>query len=177
MGKIYTKGGDCGKTSLVTGERVSKSDVRVCAYGDMDELISYLGVLRSISPENDGILRRIQQNLMLSSAWVATASDVDKMKMPDEAEILWLESQIDRISGELPPMTAFILPAGPAAAALFQVARTVCRRAERSVTAISDERASVCYAAKYLNRLSDFLFVLGRMSVISSGEKEDFWLP
>lgn len=177
MGKIYTKGGDRGKTSLVTGERVSKSDARVCAYGDMDELISYLGVLRSISPENDGILRRIQQNLMLSSAWVATASDVYRMKLPEESEILWLESQIDRISVELPPMTAFILPAGPTVSSIFQVARTVCRRAERNVTALSDERASICYAAKYLNRLSDLLFVMGRISVISSGEKEDFWLP
>jgi len=177
MGKIYTKGGDHGKTSLVTGERVSKSDARVCAYGDMDELISYLGVLRSISPENDGMLQRIQQNLMLSSAWVATASDVDKMNKPEESEILWLESQIDRISGELPPMTAFILPAGPVASSVFQVARTVCRRAERSVTALSDERASICCAAKYLNRLSGLLFVMGRLSVISSGEKEDFWLP
>lgn len=177
MSRIYTRGGDRGNTSLVTGERVSKCDARVCAYGDMDELISCLGILRSKSPVDDELLRRIQQDLMLSSAWVATASDVEKMKMPDEGEINWLEKQIDRISAELPQMTAFILPAGPELSSLYQVARTVCRRAERSVTALRDERASVCYAARYLNRLSDLLFVMGRFAVISSGETEDFWLP
>lgn len=175
--KIYTKGGDKGHTSLVTGERVAKCDSRVCAYGDIDELISYLGLLRSESPVNDGLLRIIQQDLMLCSAWVATASDVDKMPCVAEERITFLEEEIDRVTASLPLMTAFILPSGPRAAALFQVARTVCRRAERSVIALEDSRENVCVSVRYLNRLSDLLFVLGREAVNSAGTEEDFWRP
>lgn len=175
--KIYTKGGDRGQTSLVTGERVAKCDARVCAYGDMDELISYLGLLRCESPANDSLLRIIQQDLMLCSAWVATASDVEKMPGVGGERVVFLEGEIDRVSASLPPMTAFILPSGPRSAALFQVARTVCRRAERSVTALDDNRENVCMSVRYLNRLSDLLFVLGREDVVRSGEEEDFWRP
>jgi len=175
--KIYTKGGDRGKTSLVTGERVDKCDARVCAYGDIDELISYLGLIRNESPANDGLLRVIQQDLMLCSAWVATSSDIDKMKCVDQERILFLEQEIDRVSASLPPMTSFILPAGTRAAALFQVARTVCRRAERSVISLNDDRSNICVSVRYLNRLSDLLFVLGREEVIRSGRVEDFWIP
>lgn len=175
--KIYTKGGDKGQTSLVTGERVSKCDARVCAYGDIDELISYLGLLRSESPENDGLIRVIQQDLMLCSAWVATASDVDKMSCVGEERIAFLEGEIDRVSASLPPMTAFILPSGPRAAAFFQMARTVCRRAERSVISLGDSRETICASVRYLNRLSDLLFILGREAVTAAGEEEDFWRP
>lgn len=163
-------------TSLVTGERVSKGDARVCAYGDMDELISYLGLLRCVSPENADLLRSIQQDLMLCSAWVATSSDVDKMKSVGASCVSRLEAEIDRVSAGLPPMKAFILPAGPQSAAMFQVARTICRRAERSVIALGDERANVCESVRYLNRLSDLLFVLGRECAVRSEENEDFWL-
>lgn len=175
--KIYTKGGDKGKTSLVTGERVSKCDSRVCAYGDIDELISYLGLLRCESSVHDSLLRTIQQDLMLCSAWVATASDVDKMPCVGEERIAFLEGEIDRVSASLPPMTAFILPSGPRAAALFQVARTVCRRAERSVISLGDTRENICSSVCYLNRLSDLLFVLGREAAVSVGAEEDFWRP
>ncbi|MBQ0006181.1 MAG: cob(I)yrinic acid a,c-diamide adenosyltransferase [Alistipes sp.] len=175
--KIYTKGGDKGCTSLVTGERVSKADARVCAYGDMDELISYLGLLRCESPENDELLRTVQQDLMLCSAWVATASDVNKMESVGEGRVFFLEKEIDRISASLPPMTSFILPAGTVAAAHFQIARTVCRRTERAVISLRDERENVCKAVCYLNRLSDLLFVMGREAVVKEGKKEDFWRP
>lgn len=175
--KIYTKGGDKGFTSLVTGERVCKSDARVCAYGDIDELISCLGLLRCESPENDELLRNVQQDLMLCSAWVATASDVDSMIPFGEERISFLEGEIDRISASIPPMTSFILPAGPLAAARFQMARTVCRRAERAVISLNDDRENICKSVRYLNRLSDLLFVLGRETVIKSGVEEDFWRP
>lgn len=173
---IYTKTGDKGTTSLADGSRVSKASARVMAYGDIDELISHLGILRSrVSPELP--LRRIQAQLMNVSAQLATEKDCPRLKPVDSAETAFLESEIDRMTAALPAQKTFLLPAGPFEAAECHVARTVCRRCERSVVAIGELRESDRLAQVYLNRLSDYLFVLARYLCVTAGEPEDKWLP
>lgn len=175
---IYTKTGDRGTTALVSGTRISKADPRVCAYGDMDELIASIALLRcSLSEEHQPVLRKIQENLMWASAHVATEKPVDKLKTFSDEEIVALEKEIDRMTAALPPMRSFVLPGAPRAAAECHVARTVCRRAERSVIALEDTNEEVLRAARYLNRLSDYLFTLARYQHVESNISEDFWLP
>lgn len=173
--KIYTKTGDRGETSLVGGKRVSKASERVNAYGDMDELISHIGLLRCHIPDYDSELRKIQADLMIASAHVA--SDVENPRLVpfpcDAAD--FLEREIDRLSGELPPMKSFILPSRPESAALCHVARCVCRRSERSCVAVDDGRADIGSVIRYLNRLSDLLFTLGRHECVKHNISEDFW--
>ena len=173
---IYTKTGDKGTTSLADGSRVSKASARVMAYGDIDELISHLGVLRS-KLSDDIPLRRIQVNLMNVSAHLATEKLCPKLKALDDAEVAFLEAEIDRMTAQLPPQKTFLLPAGPFESAECHVARTVCRRCERSVVAIGELRDVDRQAQIYLNRLSDYLFVLARFLCISEGCEEDKWLP
>lgn len=185
--KIYTKGGDKGTTSLVGGKRVSKNHPRVEAYGDVDELISFIGVVISDAPaghERD-VLEKIEKELMLISAHFASDGDVKKMKDITEEDITFLELEIDRMTGELPPQTAFILPGAPRVSSECHVARTVCRRAERhSLAILPSEKSgtepanaeSVERGIKYLNRLSDYLFTLGRYYCHKCGGKEIFWL-
>ena len=177
--KIYTKGGDKGRTSLVCGTRVSKAHPRVCAYGDIDELVSHIGVLRAeISTEQESaMLRRIQEQLMLGSAHVAAEKETSKLKSMDETEIGLLESEIDRMTSAIPPQTMFVLPAGPRVASDCHIARSVCRRAERSVVAFGEESGDIRLVQRYLNRLSDYLFILARYLCYLSGVEEDFWLP
>lgn len=115
--KIYTKTGDAGETSLVGGKRVSKGSLRVCAYGDMDELISYIGLLRCEIPGHDAFLRKVQSVLMTGSAHIASENENPRLTPFPYEEIRTLEEEIDRLSLQLPPMKSFILPAGPAAAA------------------------------------------------------------
>lgn len=175
--KIYTKTGDKGTTSLVGGKRVSKACPRVMAYGDLDELISYLGLIRSESAVADKPLRRIQIHLMNVSAQLASEGDCPKLKPLDEAEILFLEDEIDRMTAEMPQQTAFILPGKPAVSSQCHIARTVCRRAERSAVLIEDRSSRDEQALAYVNRLSDYLFTLARYLCWSAGVKDDFWLP
>lgn len=176
--KIYTKTGDKGTTSLVGGERVSKSHPRVCAYGDVDELISWLGLIRCEAPESGEPLRRIQLHLMNVSAQLAAPEDASKKLKPlDEKEIAFLESEIDRMTGEMPPQTAFIIPGSPKSSSMCHVARTVCRRAERSAVQIEVQDVQDNQAIAYINRLSDYLFTLARYLCFRAGEKDDFWLP
>lgn len=173
--KIYTKTGDAGETSLVGGRRVSKASGRVCAYGDLDELISYMALLRCHIGTEDAVLRQIQATLMTASAHVA--SDVENHRLtpfPEEA-ISVLEKEIDRMSGELPPMRSFVLPSRPVSAAHCHVARCICRRSERSCVALGDERPVMVAVLRYLNRLSDYLFTLGRMECLRHDISEDFW--
>ena len=170
--KIYTKTGDTGETSLVGGKRVSKASLRVCAYGDMDELISYIGLLRCEMPESDAFLRKVQAVLMTGSAHIA--SDVENPRLtpfPYE-EIRMLEDEIDRLSAVMPPMKSFILPYGPVSAAHCHIARCICRR---SCVAIEDHRPDVQDVIRYLNRLSDLLFTLGRYQCLAHNIAEDFW--
>lgn len=126
--KIYTKTGDTGETSLIGGKRVSKASMRVCAYGDMDELISHIGLLRCEIPESDAFLRNVQAVLMTGSAHIASEAENPRLTSFPYEETRTLEQEIDRLSALIPPMKSFILPAGPISAAHCHIARCVCRR-------------------------------------------------
>ncbi|PKO98613.1 MAG: ATP:cob(I)alamin adenosyltransferase [Bacteroidetes bacterium HGW-Bacteroidetes-8] len=175
--KVYTKTGDKGRTSLVGGERVSKDDPRVNAYGSVDELISHIALLRADAfgePYHDN-LRRIQANLMLVAAHLASDQTTSqKLKPFDYLEIEFLENQIDEMTAKLPEQSAFILPERPRVAAECHIARTVCRRAERaSISVMVEPRLEI--AVKYLNRLSDYLYVYARYLSMVNGFGDDFW--
>lgn len=176
--KIYTKTGDKGQTSLVGGERVSKAHQRVQTYGDVDELISWLGLLRSEGVEFDAPLRRIQIFLMNASAHLAAPSQAGgKLKPLDSAQTAFLEAEIDRMTAQMPPQTAFVLPGAPRLSSMCHIARTVCRRAERSAVQIEAPDEQDAIAVAYINRLSDYLFTLARYAAFREGVKDDFWLP
>lgn len=191
--KIYTKTGDAGTTSLVGGARVSKTHPRVMAYGDADELISHLGILRcrcagwqSAGDGSDcqaevvranGILRRIQKDMMQISAHFAADRKQAKLRALEPEMVDFLEGEIDRLTALLPEQKAFVLPAGPLAAAECHVARTVCRRTERSALMIEDLADEDKVGIQYINRLSDYLFTLARYLCVTSGTDEDYWLP
>ena len=175
--KVYTKTGDKGRTSLVGGERVSKDDPRVNAYGSVDELISHIALLRADAlgePYYDN-LRRIQANLMLVAAHLASdITNSQKLKSFDYLEIEFLEQQIDDMTAKLPEQSAFILPERPRVAAECHIARAVCRRAERaSISIMTEPRLEI--AVKYLNRLSDYLYVYARYLSMVNGIPDDFW--
>lgn len=166
MGKIYTKGGDLGDTSLLNGTRVSKSHDRVEAYGTLDELNAFIGLLRD-HLEHDHyreVLLRIQENLFTAEALIAADPEKPVKGLPalDENEIVILEEEIDTMTSELPPLTFFILPGGNSHVSRCHVARTVCRRAERSVIRLHRASSVSPVIIRYLNRLSDYLFVLAR---------------
>jgi cob(I)alamin adenosyltransferase len=169
--KIYTGVGDRGKTSLFSGERVPKSHLRIEAYGDVDELNSILGALVASLPpackELAQPLQAIQSDLFHVGAWLATTPDspaIANLQAIGQEQIQALESAIDRLEERLPPLTHFILPGGHPAATWAHLARTVCRRAERHVVRLAHEsdRANLEGVIVYLNRLSDYLFVLAR---------------
>lgn len=174
--KIYTKTGDSGTTSLVGGTRVSKAHPRVMAYGDADELISYLGLFRG-DCETDGPIRRIQLHLMEISAHFAADRQIAKLKPLDESEVEFLESEIDRMTALLPPQTTFLIPSAPRASAECHIARTICRRCERSTALIENKSEEDIKGIRYINRLSDYLFTLARYLCATSGEEEDKWVP
>jgi len=174
--KIYTKTGDAGTTSLVGGTRVTKSHPRVMAYGDLDELISYIGLIRC-EVDDDSALRRIQEYLMEVSAHFASDREVSRLKPLDEDETAFLESEIDRMTALIPMQQAFILPARPRASSECHVARTVCRRAERSAIKIEDKTAQDEKGLRYINRLSDYLFTLARFLCYKAGCEDDNWIP
>jgi cob(I)alamin adenosyltransferase len=176
--KVYTKTGDEGFTSLVGGARVKKNDVRVEAYGTVDELISFIGLLRAqpVTPAQNEALLHIEQCLMTVAAHLA--NDGSKKKLPEltAGHIHFLETNIDAMSAGLPPLHAFVLPAPPAAAALCHVARSVCRRAERAALTVQQQTAVPVNVMIYLNRLSDYLFTLARQLTVDVNEKEEFWV-
>lgn len=164
--KIYTKTGDSGETSLFDKTRVSKSDARVDAYGEVDELNACLGAVRAAGTDADltGVIEEIQKELFAVGAQLADPSHriaprVTKAGIVD-AQIARLEATIDRLEAELPPLRRFILPGGSSAGALLHLARTVCRRAERRVVGLSEPVDPIVVI--YLNRLSDLLFVMAR---------------
>lgn len=172
--KIYTKGGDKGKTSLIGGERVFKNDIQVDAYGTIDELISWIGLIRSHESSNsfvmnhkkiNGLLFNIQSNLMSCASIVSKQKDYD-INLPNinDEDINILEKSIDYMTDRLPPLDSFILPGGNVISSYCHISRTVCRRAERLVieTSIVKEITTNEMVIKYLNRLSDFLFTLSR---------------
>jgi cob(I)alamin adenosyltransferase len=163
--KIYTKTGDDGTTGLFGGGRVPKTSPRIEAYGTVDELNSTLGLARSVSTEFGALLQKIQQELFVLGGDLATPlttrSDYPVPRIADES-VLYLERAIDEHEAELPPLKRFILPGGTPLAAHLHHARTVCRRAERCVIALSQSEEITTTNVIYLNRLSDLLFVLAR---------------
>lgn len=168
MFKIYTKTGDKGSTSLIGGVRVPKSHIRIEAYGTVDELNSYVGMVNDLcaNPGIDEALREIQDRLFTIGSALATNPDKEvKMKLPGlfETDVLWLETQIDKMNEVLPEMRSFILPGGNLASSTCHVARCVCRRAERICVGMQQSNEDVPQLIiQYLNRLSDYLFVLAR---------------
>jgi cob(I)alamin adenosyltransferase len=177
--KIYTKTGDTGETSLFAGGRVPKDAIRVDAYGTVDELNSWLGVVRSgtLPPLAEEWLARIQNQLFVLGADLATPMDSAPAWLTriDEQPTLDLEQGIDTLDTMLEPLKAFILPGGAEPAAMLHVARTVCRRAERIVVTLSHAEPINPHILTYLNRLSDFLFTLARWVNTQAGEPETKW--
>ena len=180
--KIYTRTGDSGSTGLFGGGRVDKDDVRVEAYGEVDELNAVLGMARAVEmmPRIDEVLVPIQRDLFSLGALLSTP-DHEKMKQQlskariDDGRIAELEQLIDEGEAELEPLKAFILPGGTQKAAALHVARTVCRRAERRVVALQREVEIPQLVVIYLNRLSDLLFVLARVANRRAGAGEVTW--
>ncbi len=178
--KVYTRGGDKGQTSLVGGQRVSKASVRLEAYGTVDELSSHLGLLAAMLSENGDktMIFRIQNNLFNICTNLAT----DQAQTPlypsahlPEGEIVFLEQSVDAIMAMLPERQGFILPGGTQAAAQAHVCRTVCRRAERRIVALSEEATVSTEVQQYINRLSDFLFVFAKKMNHIAGIQEKVW--
>jgi cob(I)alamin adenosyltransferase len=176
--KVYTKTGDEGSTALVGGARVKKNDVRVEAYGTVDELISFIGLLRAqpVTPAQNDALLHIEQCLMTVAAHLANDGSSKKLPELTVEHIRFLETNIDSMSAELPPLRAFVLPAPPAAAALCHVARSVCRRAERAAITVKQQTAVPTNVMIYLNRLSDYLFILARQLTVDAKKEEEFWV-
>lgn len=177
--KIYTKTGDSGETSLFAGGRVLKDHLRVEAYGTVDELNSVLGLARAhgVPMQAEVWLERIQNELFTVGADLATPLDAQAawLVRMDTVPVEKLESEIDQMTAELPPLQNFILPGGAPAAAAIHVARTICRRAERVCVSLSQVEQINVLVIQYLNRLSDFLFTLARWVNLQSGESETKW--
>jgi cob(I)alamin adenosyltransferase len=185
LNKIYTRTGDDGTTALGTGERRKKYDLRIAAYGTLDETNSVIGIARLHTAEDaalDAALSRIQNDLFDVGADLTTPG---KGKGPGgarltvtAAQVDWLEAEIDRLNDELEPLRSFILPGGSAAAAYLHLARTVCRRAERLIAELNDKAGESVTpeVLKYVNRLSDFLFVAARHAN-GKGARDVLWKP
>jgi len=179
--KIYTKTGDGGETGLFGGARVSKASSRVEAYGEVDELNSVLGLVLTepFDPEITSLLAGVQSRLFDLGAELAAAPDSKvSLGIPllGEEEVSVLERAIDRAEGELQPLKTFVMPGGSRAAALLHLARTVCRRAERRLVALASDEAVRPEAVRYLNRLSDALFVLARLANHRAGIADVPWV-
>ena len=177
--KIYTKTGDKGLTSLIGGTRVPKSSLRIECYGTVDELNSYIGLVRDqeVNAARRPLLKEIQDRLFTIGSALAADPEKSKMKLPDlhAADVTLLEDEMDRLNLDLPELRAFILPGGHPAVSQAHVARCVCRRAERLVVHLGEESFVAELVAVYLNRLSDFLFVLSRAMAHELGVEEVTW--
>lgn len=176
--KIYTKTGDKGQTSLLGGERVSKNHPRIIACGDLDELVSYIGLLRCDLPDKfDAKLKKIEEILFLSEAFLTSAVPPKKLGSFPLNYIKELEKDIDEMTGKMPKQTSFILPSKPRVSSLCHVVRSVCRRAERSAVVLESEDKNVGYVLQFLNRLSDYLFTLARYLIFLNKNEEECWIP
>lgn len=179
--KIYTKTGDKGTTSLIGGTRLSKAHVRIDAYGTVDELNSYIGMLRD-QPVNENrreLLKEIQDRLFTIGSHLASESDQTKRILPDllEDDVKVLESAMDVIDLQVPPLRAFVLPGGHPSVSFGHIARTVCRRAERAVIHLQQGEEVEEIVIRYLNRLSDYLFMLCRAMTYELNIEEVTWKP
>jgi cob(I)alamin adenosyltransferase len=179
--KIYTKTGDQGETSLLGGTRVLKSDRRIETYGTVDELNSFIGLIADLDPDKErtALLRNIQSRMFTIGSSLAAENDRAKDFKPDleESDITQLETAIDEMNTVLPSMTNFIIPGGHQLISTTHVARTVCRRAERRVIELAASADVEEIVVRYLNRLSDFLFVLARKQGFDMGIDEVPWKP
>jgi cob(I)alamin adenosyltransferase len=180
LNRIYTRTGDDGTTALGTGARRKKYDPRVEAYGTIDEVNATLGLVRlhTQGAALDEALARIQNDLFDVSADLCLAEKGPggaRLTVTD-AQVAWLETEIDRLNAELAPLKSFILPGGSPASAYLHLARTVCRRAERIMVALKDKEGVSEPSLKYVNRLSDYLFVAGRYAN-DKGARDVLWAP
>jgi cob(I)alamin adenosyltransferase len=185
LNKIYTRTGDDGTTALGTGERRKKYDLRVAAYGTLDEVNAAIGIARLHTGDDaalDAALARVQNDLFDAGADLTTPG---KGRGPGgarltvtDAQVAWLESEIDRLNVELAPLKSFVLPGGSAAAAYLHLARTICRRGERLIAELRDkpDESVGDEVLKYVNRLSDFLFVASRYAN-GKGARDVLWVP
>ena len=178
--RVYTRTGDKGETSLVGGVRIKKSDIRLEAYGTVDELSAHLGLLVSMMAEGEerDFIIRVQNNLFNVCTHLAT----DQSQTPlypsahlAEGEIEAMEQRIDKLNGALPERQGFILPGGTTTAAQAHVCRTVCRRAERRIAALAEVATIAPEMQQYVNRLSDYLFILAKIINFNEGKSEIIW--
>jgi cob(I)alamin adenosyltransferase len=176
--KIYTKTGDKGQTSLFGGARLPKNHIRIEAYGTVDELNSYIGLVRDVAENKivKSVLKEVQDRLFTIGSNLASDPSKD-MITPDihQADIELLETEIDRMMAELPPLRSFILPGGHTTVSFCHIARCVCRRTERLVVALAENEKVEVMIIQYLNRLSDYLFALGRLLAKDLGVEEVKW--
>tara|TARA_R110001583_G_scaffold77623_1_gene211185 strand:- start:17747 stop:18322 length:576 start_codon:yes stop_codon:yes gene_type:complete len=186
--KIYTKSGDKGKTSLFGGTRVSKHHIRIEAYGTVDELNSYIGLIRDqkVDAHTAKILLIIQHELFTLGSMLATPPEKKVLKSGKErlniskinnTSIETLENEIDNMNESLPEMTHFVLPGGHTTVSFCHIARCICRRAERITTQLNEESTVEPQILEYLNRLSDYLFVLARKLTFDNNAQEIKWIP
>ncbi|MBL0096656.1 MAG: cob(I)yrinic acid a,c-diamide adenosyltransferase [Bacteroidetes bacterium] len=179
--KIYTKTGDKGQTSLIGGTRVPKHHLRIEAYGTVDELNSWIGLLRDqpVDDHSITILLEIQDRLFTIGSHLASDPEKSRMKLPEitNNDVQLLEKEIDLMEYELPELKSFVLPGGHPVVSFTHIARCVCRRCERLVTHLNEETAINEVIGVYLNRLSDYLFVLSRFLANRNNAAESPWMP
>lgn len=179
--KIYTKTGDAGSTMLIGGLRVPKSHIRIEAYGTVDELNAYIGLIRDqdLAEHHKLVLRQVQDHLFIMGALLAAAPEKSKMKLPEliPADVKLLEEEIDQMQEGLSPLRHFILPGGSTPVSYCHIARCICRRAERITVQLSQESFVAEIILIYLNRLSDYLFVLSRKVAQDNQIEETAWFP
>ena len=182
--KIYTKTGDKGTTSLIGGERVSKCDLRVEAYGSVDELTAHIALIADTIAENEGLkaqveeLRQIESQLMTVAALLAVGCGGEGKIAPiAEERVEMLERAIDAMQSRIPAITKFTIPGGHRWVSMAHICRTVCRRAERAALRAAEVTEVDASATKYLNRLSDYLYALGRYITEHLGVEEILWIP
>jgi len=179
--KIYTKTGDKGETSLIGGTRVPKFHLRIECYGTVDELNSYIGLIQCqpIASHAQLILKEIQDRLFTIGASLAADPDKSRMKIPDlkPEDITLLETEMDTMNEVLPELKHFVLPGGNTIVSYCHIARCICRRAERLTVELASESFVDNHITIYLNRLSDYLFVLGRKLSFDLKSEENIWLP
>lgn len=179
--KVYTKTGDKGTTDLIGGKRVAKNHERIEAYGTIDELMSFIGIVYDVieNKEHKRTLVAILDRLMTCATILATDASSNEIKLPElkNEDVAFLEKEIDKMQTVVPRLTQFILPGGHTTLSFCHVARTVCRRAERLTIAIVESNNQINLCIKYLNRLSDYLFILARKLAIELKVEEINWNP
>ena len=179
--KIYTKTGDDGTTGLFGGARIPKYDLRIETYGTVDELNSYIGLIRDQPIDNESIkvLLEIQDRLFTIGSMLATQPDKKNLSGPviEEKDVELLEKEIDKMDAGLPPLKHFILPGGNTIVSFIHIARCICRRAERLAVHLFTQKEVNTLVIKYLNRLSDYLFILARWVAKDLGASEKPWIP